>query len=330
MRAGWIDDTPVTRVWSGGRRPVEEADPADRLGSNVCGWTLERLLGVGGTAAVYEATALEGERAAVKVLARRGVDEATLRRDAGREARLTRAVPHSGVTRVLGEATCTDGSAAIVMELLHGHTLDERRCVNGGALALHAALPIFDAMLDVAGAAHDAGVIHHDIKPGNVFLTRDGGVKLIDFGLARRKRETHFVGGWFGTPGFVAPEQARGEALRDCDSRADIWSLGATMFVVLSGHSVHPAMNHACEVSLAATRAARSLRTSAPDLPDALIEIVDRALAFEPTARWPSVRAMRAALREVIASLLAPRPSGVQLVADGPGVDAKHFGRLGY
>ncbi len=305
---------PVTRVW-GDRRSGVELDPLERLGTVAGEWSLVGLLGVGGTSAVYEAVGRHGERVAVKVLRRPDVAPGDLLREATREARLTRAVGHTGVVDVRAVGSQVDGSAYLVMGLLEGHTLENRRYECGGAIAYAAALPLFDALFDVVAAAHDRGIIHHDLKPGNVFLTRSGQVKLIDFGLARTGLELDQPSGWFGTPGFVAPEQARGEITK-CDRRSDVWSLGATMFVVLSGHGVHVAHTHDAEVPLAAAYPARSLRAVAPELPAALVALVDRALAFEPGARWTDVRAMHTALRSLVLPP-GPRPSGVRLIEGG-------------
>jgi serine/threonine protein kinase len=190
----------------------------------------------------------------------------------------------------------SDGTVYLPMELLEGETLEQRRHRAGGKLAPGAALRIFDALLDIVAAAHDHAIVHHDIKPGNVFFTRSGRVKLMDFGLARQGSQSLAPTVWFGTPGFIAPEQARGQ-LSGADCRSDVWALGATLFVSLSGEAVHPAATAMAEVELAGTTPARSLREAAPGLPRHVVETVDRALAFDAEHRWPDVRDLRAALR---------------------------------
>ena len=320
------DVDQVTRVWSGRRRPDATPDPSERIGAVVDDWLLIRLLGVGGMSAVYGAVGPHYEQVAVKVVARRGASQDTLRREAENEASLARAVTHPGLVGVHSVGSCADGSAYLVMDLLEGETLEERKFWHGGAIAHPAALPIFDDLLDVVAAVHDCGIVHHDIKPGNVFLTRHGRLKLVDFGLARTGREPCWPRGWFGTPGFVAPEQARGEVTQ-CDRRADVWSLGATMFTVLSGESVHAADTHEGEVVLAAMRPARSLRTVAREVPLALVEVVDRALAFDPKDRWTDARAMLAALRSVVRPR-EPLPSGVRLVDDASAPEVGSWGEV--
>jgi serine/threonine-protein kinase len=274
-------------------------------------WRLLRLLGVGGSSAVYEVIGSCGERAAVKLLSQR-LPPATLALIASHEATLTRAVNHPGVVDMGSEVMTTDGAVYLPMELLVGETLEQRRRRAGGRLPLEVAIPIFDALLDIVAAAHESAIVHHDIKPSNVFLVWSGQVKLLDFGLARRAGHGCESSVWFGTPGFVAPEQARGE-IGEAGGQADVWALGATMFFVLSGQHVHPAPTLAEEVALAASARARSLREAAPDLPAELIDVVDRALAFDREDRWSDVRALRAALPGAasVAERLSPERSGV-------------------
>jgi serine/threonine-protein kinase len=278
-------------------------------------WRLLRLLGVGGSSAVYEVIGDRGERAAVKLLSQHDLPLATLVVLAAREAALTRAVDHPGVVDMSREVLTEDGSVYLPMELLVGETLEQRRRLAGGSLPAADALTIFDALLDVVAATHDRDIVHHDLKPSNVFLTWSGQVKLLDFGLARRGCADPLPSAWFGTPGFVAPELVRGELGR-IDGRADVWSLGAAMFLVLSGQHVHPAPTCAEEVALAGTMPARSLQEASPDLPPGVVELVDRALAFDPDDRWADVRAMRAALADHVPAT-APTPreaeSGVHL-----------------
>jgi serine/threonine-protein kinase len=258
-------------------------------------WRLLRLLGLGGSSAVYEVIGRRGERAAAKVLLPRSLPTAMRARIAAHECALTRAVEHPGVVSMGGEVVTADGTVYLPMELLVGETLDQRRRRVGGRLAPEAILHAFDALLEILAAAHDRDVVHHDVKPSNVFLSWSGQVKLLDFGLARRGRCAELRLEWFGTPGFVAPEQARGEPA-ELGGQADVWSLGASMFIALSGEHVHVATTLAEEVWMAGAIRARSLEEAAPDLPRRLIEVVDRALAFDRHERWPDVRAMRAAL----------------------------------
>jgi serine/threonine-protein kinase len=202
---------------------------------------------------------------------------------------------------VIDDDVAEDGSAFLVMDLLEGETI-ETRLLRRGKLWPGEVLPITYALLDVLAAAHDKAIVHRDIKPDNVFVTREGKVKLLDFGIARmiepgRPRTTK-SGATMGTPAFMPPEQARGR-WDLLDGRTDLWAVGATMYIQLTGHQVREADTPNEELLLAMTEPAPSLSELRPDLPPALIELVDKALAFEQEDRWPNARAMQAAVRMV-------------------------------
>jgi serine/threonine protein kinase len=166
---------------------------------------------------------------------------------------------------------------------------------------------IASSVLEVLAAAHEHGVVHRDVKPGNIFVTRDGRVKLLDFGVARVGERLGVsvitqAGSAVGTPEFMAPEQAAGR-IEEIDALTDVWAVGATMFQLLSRRLVHEgALGHSA-VIIAATRAAPPLRSVVPNVPAELARVVDRALSFERGARWPNARAMRKALLEACPEL---------------------------
>ena len=150
-------------------------------------WRLDRLLGVGGMACVYAATHRNKKRAAVKVLHREFSTDTAIRERFLREGYLANSVGHRGVVTVDDDDVTEDGAAFIVMELLDGETLEQRWRRKGHRLPLEEVLAVADQVLDALAAAHDKGVVHRDLKPENLFLTRDGVVKLLDFGIGRLK-----------------------------------------------------------------------------------------------------------------------------------------------
>lgn len=277
-----------------------------RVGQLVRGrWRLDSLLGVGGMAAVYAATHRNGKRVALKMLHTELSTNTEVRQRFVDEGYAANRVGHTGAVSVIDDDVAEDGSAFLVMDLLEGETL-ETRLNRRGKLWPGEVLPIIYALLDVLAAAHEKGIVHRDIKPDNVFVTSEGKVKLLDFGIARmiqpgRPRTTQ-SGATMGTPAFMPPEQARGR-WDQLDGRTDLWAVGATMFIQLTGRQVRQAETPNEELLLAMTTPAPSLREYAPDLPPLLIELVDRALAFEQDERWPNARAMQAAVRTVQASL---------------------------
>jgi class 3 adenylate cyclase/tetratricopeptide (TPR) repeat protein len=285
-------------------------------------WRVDKLLGVGGMGAVYAATHRNGSRVALKVLHPQLSVLADIRARFAREGYVANAVNHPGVVRVLDDDETEDGAAFLVMELLEGENADARFRRLGGRLPIDDVLLLADGLLDVLVAAHAAGIVHRDIKPENVFLTRhsasqphSASVKVLDFGIARLRATSGIddippddaslphlrtrTGVTIGTPAFMPPEQALGRT-DEVDAASDIWAVGATMFMLLSGRIVHDAKTHMEVVIAAATAQARSLAQFVPDAPQALVDVVDRALAFKKEDRWSSARAMQSALRAAV------------------------------
>jgi serine/threonine protein kinase len=264
-------------------------------------WRLDVLLGVGGMAAVYAATHRNGSRAAVKILHPELSLNAQVRTRFLREGYVANAVGHEGAVKVIDDDTAEDGAAFLVMELLDGETLEDRRVRLGGQLSEDDVLSVADQLLDVLAAAHAKGVVHRDLKPENVFLTRDGRVKILDYGIARmRELSTASTatksGATMGTPYYMAPEQARG-LWDEVDGRTDLWAVGATMYHLLSGSMVHDGRT-TNEVLLAAmTKPAPPLASVAPNISPTVTHVVDRAIAFDRDARWRDAGHMQDAVR---------------------------------
>lgn len=294
--------------------PEERTTPPPvrrRLGSLVDGrWRLERILGHGAAGAVFEATDLSGalgdRLAAVKVLHDRVAAQHEQVARLLREARVLATLVHPGVAKVYGAGKDAAGHVYIAMERLEGETLHEVLARGGpgagGAATLDEIVEIGRQLLLVVGAAHARRVLHRDIKPENVFLTRDDRgrlrVVLLDFGIAKLTHQgdasvSTAEGVTLGTPYYMSPEQCRGDTLTPA---ADLWSVGATLFHAFAGK---PPFDHDVLTLLLqriVTERAPSLSELRPDLPDRLVEVVDRALEPDPAARWSSAGVMAAAL----------------------------------
>lgn len=265
-------------------------------------WLLDELLGVGGMAAVYAATHRNGRRAALKILhpALSAVPE--VRERFFDEAYAANRVAHPGTAAVLDDGVCLDGALYLVMDLLEGENLEARLTRADRGLPPAEVLALMGPLLEVLAAAHDRGILHRDIKPENVFLTTEGEIKLLDFGIARvsdspRASQTR-AGLTLGTPSFMPPEQARGR-WAELDGRSDLWAAGATMFTLLTTHFVHSAETQNEALLAAMSHPAPPLRSVAPHVPACVAAIVDRALAFAREDRFPDARAM---LRAVLAA----------------------------
>jgi serine/threonine protein kinase len=274
-----------------------------RLGTTLnAKYRLDRLLGVGGMASVYAATHRNGSRVAVKMLHGPLSLDADIRRRFLREGYVANKVDHPGAVQVIDDDEAEDGTAFLVMELLKGESLDVRWDRQSRRMPVAEVLAITYELLDTLSAAHANGIVHRDIKPANLFLSTDGKLKVLDFGIARLLEVTSghahtHTGRAVGTPAFMPPEQALGKT-RDIDGQTDLWAVGATMFTLISGCDVHEAENVSEQLIFAATKPARSLAVVAPEVPPAVIQVVDRALSFERSGRWSDARAMRDALAE--------------------------------
>ena len=279
-----------------------------RLGKVVCGkWRVEKLLGLGGMAAVYEAIHVKNSaRVALKMLHPQLSVNEEVRKRFAREGYVANTVGHPGVPRVLDDDTAEDGSAFLVMDLLEGETADQRAERSGGKLLPQDVAGIGDAILDVLAAAHSRGIIHRDIKPENVFLTNDQRVILLDFGIARvidQAATTETKNGeMMGTPAFMPPEQARGRA-NEMDATSDVWAVGATLFYLLAGRVVHTAETANEQLVAAATLPAPSLAQVTSGVPTPLVDVIDRSLEYTKGARYPDARAMQQALRDAIEAI---------------------------
>jgi len=290
-------------------------------------YVLHRVLGAGGMAAVYLGVHRNGNRVAIKVLHPEASADPDTRARFLREGYVANSIDHPGAVRALDNDTDDDGAVFLVMELLDGETLHARAKRLGGRLPLREALALGRDLLDVLAAAHDKGVVHRDVKPENLFLTTDRVLKVLDFGIARGGEAPEAgasaltrAGTAMGTPAFMPPEQALGRS-RDVDARSDVWSVGATLFTLLSGVFVHEAETAGEVLVLAATVRARSLAEVAPQIPAPIVALIDRALELEREKRWPSARAMRDALDEACLEALAERvsPSAVGPVSSALG-----------
>jgi serine/threonine protein kinase len=302
-----------------------------RVGSTINGkYKLERLLGLGGMAAVYSATHRNGDRVALKVLHAELSRMEDIRARFLREGYVANKIGHAGVVRVIDDDVAPDGCVYLVMELLEGQTLEHYRQSQGGKLPPGETLTLVGDVLDVLTAAHMQRIIHRDIKPDNVFLTTSGVTKLMDFGIARLLDASHATatGALMGTPAFMSPEQAGGRT-KEIDARTDVWSAGALLFVLLTGQEVHRARTGAEQMIYAATQPARSITTLVPDLSPEVAHVIDVALAFDMRSRWQTAGAMRNALRYAsgrtsnapfaAAVVTPPIPSSTTTIIQGSG-----------
>jgi serine/threonine protein kinase len=275
-----------------------------RLGQTLKGkYRIDRVLGVGGMAVVYVATHRNQKQFAVKMLHPELSAREEIRQRFLREGYAANSVKHPGAVAVLDDDTAEDGAAFLVMELLDGAPVEALWEKQRSRMAAAHVLAIGYHVLDVLAAAHAKGIIHRDIKPANLFLTQDGQLKVLDFGIARVRdlasndASATGTGVVLGTPAFMSPEQAVAKP-GEVDARTDVWAVGATMFTLFAGRNVHEAETLPQLYVKLATTQASPLRDVVPDAPEPLATVVDRALLLDPNARWKNAEEMRDACRD--------------------------------
>jgi serine/threonine protein kinase len=308
----------------------EKARARARVGIVLNGkWRLDSLLGVGGMASVYAATHRNGSRAALKILHTEFARDAGIRERFLREGYVANRIEHTGRVAILDDDVTEQDEPFLVMELLDGETVQQLWKRYKRKLDVPKALHIAERVLDTLESFHEQGIVHRDLKPANIFVTKDGVVKLLDFGVARMRDaggDKTRAGTALGTPSFMAPEQAMG-LTDNIDGRADVFSVGATLYAVLSGQRLHQGRSDNEAFILAATQPAPSLARIAPELPVEVIALVDRALAWDPRSRWQSAQAMREEIQRLLASGiddiavdLGDRPTPISTMPPPPSV----------
>ena len=293
---------------------LSPSPPVLQPGTTFGGYRLGRVLGRGGMGVVYEAEELaSARRVALKVLQRRHGDEYDRERFE-REGRLAASIDHEHCVFVFAAAEI-DGVPAIAMELMQGTLAD--RLATDGPLPPTAAV---DAALQlVAGlqAASAAGILHRDIKPSNCFVDADGVVKIGDFGISRSIRATDETtrstrGRIAATPSYASPEQLSGKAL---DLRADIYSLGTTLYELLTGERPFTGPDLMALLMAVANEPPRAPHAVAPGVPKGLSQIVLRCLAKQPDDRFQTYDALAAALEPYASWSPTPATLGRRLIA---------------
>ena len=299
---------------------VVSAPPASSRGSLQPGdqfghYRIERRLGGGGMGMVFAAEDLEsGRRVALKVLSQ-ALDEPQSRERFFREGRLAAAINHPNSVYVFGTEEIA-GIPVIAMELVAGGTLEEH-VRDHGPMSPAAAV---DAVLQiVAGleAAQHAGILHRDVKPSNCFRDAEGAVKIGDFGLSisttiRTEPALTSDGAFLGTPAFSSPEQLRGEEL---NARSDIYSVGATLFYLLTGRMPFAAKNVVALIAMILERPTPSPRDLRPEVPRGLANTVRRCLARQPGERFKNYEELRRALAPYSSAAAVPATLGLRFLA---------------
>jgi serine/threonine protein kinase len=283
-------------------------------------YEIVRQLGEGGMGTVYEAIHTgTGRRVAVKLILDEALHTPELVGRFQREARAAGAIDTEHIVQVIDMGTDRrTGAPFMAMEFLKGQDL-QTLLAKFGPLPAELALAIIAQACVGLGKAHDAGIVHRDVKPGNIYLAeRDGGditVKVLDFGIAKIKMDQHLgassdrvltrTGSILGSPVYMSPEQAKGE--KSIDHRSDLWSLGVVLYELLSGRAPHADQETLGKLIISiCSGPPPSVQSYAPWIAPEVAAVVHGALALRPAERYQSAGEMLDAIRPLL-------PRGSQL-----------------
>lgn len=277
----------------------------DRAGQTLLGkYELTRMLGKGGMGEVWEGEhQLTGRRVAVKVLSQNYLTNRKVMARFGREARAASAVAHEGIVEILDQDKMDDGLPFLVMEFLDGESVGARIKAKR-RLSQDEALAIMLPLLEALEAAHQAGVIHRDLKPDNVFIVPaergEERIKILDFGISQKADEIDHnltqEGSVLGTPHYMSPEQARGEA--GVDVRADIYSAAVLCFECVVGDVPFDAGNYNALLQIILGTPPPSARSRGAKISSALDQVLLAAMNKSKLGRPPSASVFRTLLLE--------------------------------
>jgi YVTN family beta-propeller protein len=277
------------------------------IGTDFLGYRIEELIGRGGMGVVYRAYDLRLKRpVALKLVAPSLALDERFRERFARETELVMSLEHPNVVPIY-DAGDVDGRVYLAMRLVDGSDLGSVLRTEE-ALEPARALAICSQVGLALDAAHASGLVHRDVKPSNVLLDRSEHVYLADFGLTRRLDEQ--LGDpaddrSLGTPAYLAPEQLDGQSV---DGRADVYSLGCLLYESLTGERVFPRGSRLAEAWAHLEEDPPRASRRRPDLPDAVDEVICRALAKEPGQRYPTCAALISAAQDAL-GLRRPAPN---------------------
>ncbi|MGA9656529.1 MAG: serine/threonine-protein kinase, partial [Polyangia bacterium] len=259
-------------------------------------YRITRLIGEGGMGAVYEAVQLRlNKRVAIKLMARDLASNREALARFRREAEITSHLGHPHLVSVVDFGQAESGEPYLVMEYLEGEDLDHR-LRRVGRMSIEAVVHVVRQVASALNAAHDQGVVHRDLKPGNVFLVQIPGepdfVKILDFGISKMKAartQLTSASAVMGTPNYMSPEQATG-MLEEVDHRTDQWSLACIAWEMLLGRGPFVADEVAALLYQIINLDPHPLAQRVPGLPPAVETALRRALRKKPAERFSSMR----------------------------------------
>ncbi|NUP10404.1 MAG: serine/threonine protein kinase [Polyangiaceae bacterium] len=267
-------------------------------------WRIVRRIGEGGTSEVFEAVHRNGKRFAVKVLRRELMQYPEAIERLLHEGMIANLVQSPGIVASFDDDVTDNGTPFLVMELLEGRTVEDALDESpGGRMDPGEVCRIGIALLDTLAAVHRAGILHRDLKPGNLFITKEGQLKVLDFGISRVETApgTHKarLGVAMGTPGYMPAEQAAGD-WGTVDTRTDLWAAGAVLFRMLTGTCIYEEETASETLVASMTKGAPPVAHRLPHVSPTLAAVIDKSLQIHLPDRWQSADAMRDAFARAL------------------------------
>ncbi|WP_294539941.1 Stk1 family PASTA domain-containing Ser/Thr kinase [uncultured Gemmiger sp.] len=259
-------------------------------------YLIESLIGVGGMANVYKGRDIRtGNEIAVKVLKEEFLGNEELVRRFKNESKAISILDHPNIVKVY-DVSVTDQLQYIVMEYIDGITLKEYLKQRGGALTWKEVVHFATQVLSALEHAHSKGIVHRDVKPQNIMLQADGSIKMMDFGIARfsRAQSQTISDKAIGSVHYISPEQAKGDRT---DARTDIYSVGVMLYEMLSGRLPFDGTGTVSIAIMQISEKPKPLAEVAPNVPEGLRQITEKAMEKDPDARYQSAAEMLEAIR---------------------------------
>ena len=297
---------------NGGQAVTEKPQAVLATGTRLGAYEIVGVIGTGGMGEVYRARDDRLNRdVAVKVINERlAANPAEIERFIN-ETKILAAIQHPNIVSIFDVGNY-EGVYYAVMELLSGKHLRQR--MRGGRLPWRTVVPIATAVASGLAAAHSRGVVHRDLKPENIYLLDDGGVKILDFGLAHGEptaggrvgtsaaAEVGDEGGLIGTIHYMAPEQVERKPV---DARTDIFALGCVIYEILAGNAPFARMSLTDSMLAVLHEDPPSMPTAGRVIPDSLLRVIRRCLEKDPAKRFQNAFDLAFALNEVTVSVPA-------------------------